>query len=171
MTHLLTRVLGTAFVLTMFCTLTLIAGDGDSKDGVNEPLPDGPAPYIMSAWYKSDGSIRLCASNAVLKRAYNSKGESIRYPGQEKSYFNTSPQKVTATFATGKAIPIGELSKILATQTLVVVSSDARPVDPMFLQLLKDDTIILRIDELPMLFFAAGPKDETRQPKESVTKR
>ncbi len=67
MTHLLTRVLGTAFVLTMFCTLTLIAGDGDSKDGVNEPLPDGPAPYIMSAWYKSDGSIRLCASNAVLK--------------------------------------------------------------------------------------------------------
>ncbi len=78
---------------------------------------------------------------------------------------------MTATFASGKAIPAGDLSTLLATQTMVVVSLDARPVDPMFLRLLKDDTIILRIDELPMLFFAAGPKDETRRPEDSVTKR
>ncbi len=80
MTRLLTRVLGTFFVLTMFSTLPLNAGDG--KDEAKQPMPDCPAPYFMSALCKGDGSIRMCASNAILKMAYNSKGESIKYQGR-----------------------------------------------------------------------------------------
>ncbi len=89
----------------------------------------------------------------------------------DRTYFYVSPRAVKASFASGKAIDRAELPNLLATQTLVVVSLDAEPVDPMFRQQLKDDAIILEITELSLLISAAGPKDESRTPKPSVTKQ
>ncbi len=65
-----------------------------------------PLPISCPHCVRVDGSIRMCASNAILKMAYNSKGESIKYPGQEHRHFNISTRVVTATFASGKAIPL-----------------------------------------------------------------
>jgi hypothetical protein len=133
--------------------------------------PSGPSPVIMSASLNKDGGLQMTAHTAVLKRAFNRDGDVIGIPGSKSTTWSTSLNKVEAYTTSWKPIPIKELQKRLEARQLVIVSMNEGIVDSDYLQLFKEDTIVLRFKDVRTLMRVTMPEYEPGAPKEITTTR
>jgi RNA polymerase sigma factor (sigma-70 family) len=111
-------------------------------------LPAGPAPVQVLAVVMPDGRMiirREQPTYYVPQTARTERGQLVtsytaitttveqRYDLQWVRVFDTR----------GKEVPRERLARLLKTETVVLASADGRPVDPLHLRLLKEDTLIV----------------------------
>src|SRR5262249_56149518 len=136
------------------------AGAGDNRvspprPGTTRRYPTTLAPYTVLARVDKNGV--LLVRWAVT--TYQPKTSIVKRPGQEDqivtSYEVTTGEqekeielsRVQAFGTDGKALTPGLVRALLEKERPVLVSADGKPVDPFYLQVVKDDTPILVLPE------------------------
>lgn len=106
-------------------------------------LPDTPPPRISIARFVEDGCIEFLDIHLV-----HSTSRTIAIVINEVTYITQprvtriKPERVRAFNVRGNEIPSKDLASLLSAARPVLVSGDGRPVDPWYLKLVKDDTLI-----------------------------
>lgn len=118
--------------------------------------PAGPPPQIVELLPDSDGKVRLSVTRThtltrKVRKVANGKVETV-----EQQYATTRTMRVELTevkdlegfTADGKAVDRADLLKRVGGGGTVVVTADGRKVDPKYLRLFRDDTLVLVSPEL-----------------------
>lgn len=118
-------------------------------------IPNGPSPALQFASLADQNrtlQLRSISENTVLKKALaerivGGRPETVEYEIKQR-HFNSVTTSMPFDVAKvklgdGGAVPVGELPQWLTRETLVVVSSDGKLVDPYWLQTVKPRTLIL----------------------------
>lgn len=117
----------------------------------DEPiLPFGVAPIQVLAQFQ-DGKIVISSTRPIFRVVPSSARALVEAPGTGKE--NSAPnglrtvtfevQEVTAMDTRGKRLGENELAKILKEQSVIMVSLNGQPVDPLHLRVLKEGMIVL----------------------------
>jgi hypothetical protein len=136
-------------VLVLAACVACLAAEDGSK------LPSSPAPNHATARINKDGSLVL--REAVLQTTYQIKEQTleskdggtftrrVRVPVTVMREMTRSIQaKDIQAFTTeGKKLDARDLANFLKKDTPVLVSADGKKVDPYYLQVIKEGTIIL----------------------------
>jgi hypothetical protein len=128
-------------------------------------LPVGPAPEQALLALDKDGRLRLWRERTVYVgyRSFGPGGKPTTkfLPTTELREERHDPAEVRVTDARGRVIAPKALAKLVKGETLVLVSADGRPVDPLHLRLVKDGTLVLvppaAPPAVPSVPAAAGP--------------
>jgi RNA polymerase sigma factor (sigma-70 family) len=124
-------------------------------------LPDGPAPVQALAALGKDGRLGVWRSGNYYepRTTYNDRGNAVtsyvlRSALVEACY---DLDDVRVQDAKGKEVDSSDLPRLLKGETLVLVSADGKPVDPLHLRLVKEGTLVL-ILPMPVLPPAVPPQ-------------
>jgi RNA polymerase sigma factor (sigma-70 family) len=129
-------------------------GGENSKDEKAHGLPGGPAPSWVCASIAKDGKIIV----GIPFITYKTVTTKIKKDGEEKEAYYYEPvakenvksfeaSDVKAFDVQGKPMDSKDLSKLLEKKTLVLCSTDSRKVDPFYLRIIKDGTVVLVISK------------------------
>jgi RNA polymerase sigma factor (sigma-70 family) len=116
-------------------------------------LPAGPAPEQVLVKLAEEGELIVCRKvrgyQPVTTEVTLNDGRKQVATSYKEAHFDQLAiydTKTIRVFDTkGKAIDAKELRKRLKGETLVLISADGRPVDPMHLRLYKEDTLVFVI--------------------------
>ncbi len=121
------------------------------------PMVTGPAPRILEL-KPTDGKVmvtvvRMEKVQVGVGGAINPNGGAApavitREIARSKMVELSEVKDLTVTTADGKKIETADAVKKLATGGIVIVSTDGKPVSPMFLKLFKDEVLVLVSPEL-----------------------
>jgi hypothetical protein len=136
-------------------SVALLAGSLRADDSPR--LPNGPQPLQVLAGMDKAGNVLLWQTSVKLvpeqrtqridrgggkveERTYVvqvpvTRQVQRRFPSKDVEAFGTDAKKVDAK----------KLAELLDKKTVVLVSADGRPVDPFYLQIIKEGTVILVI--------------------------
>ncbi len=111
----------------MFALATLLPASVQEKVA----LPKGQAPhFFIVTEVKKDG--------LVIKQVGQTEGEFFTTVEYKPAF-----KEVDATDPKGKKLTADEVAKLVKPGSVVLVSVDEKPVDPAYLVVVKDDTVIL----------------------------
>ena len=129
----------------------------EAKEESKSRLPRGPAPEVLLASVESAGKIRLRLNRVVSAIYYEpvttpkgsgpDQGQPVttymmrKKDSVQQSYHDLNDVK--AFLSDGKPIEVNKLRHLLQKETAVLVSRDGKPVDPFYLQVIKEGTVIL----------------------------
>lgn len=126
------------------------------------PPAAGPAPRVLDLKVGADGKVRITILR-TQKMKIQGGGIGIGAPGgvpqaipleQEITTTNYVPVEIgelkdlVVTTVDGKEVSAGDAAKKLAEGGVVLASADGKKVDPKFLKLFRDDTLVLVSPEL-----------------------
>jgi hypothetical protein len=139
------RALLGAFMLMMF------AGSVGAQDSPSRPK--GPPPAQVPVRIDKG---QLVVPHVVQDARQETRTRTVNKDGQDRQeqYTATVPvlreelqrlnlSDVQAFDTTGKKIDPAQLPDLLSKETVVLVSTDGRPVDPFYLQIIKEGTLVL----------------------------
>jgi hypothetical protein len=120
-----------------------------------EQAPAGTQPVAGFALL-SDGKLRLRRTliTNVQSTAYQTTGEgeaqqisavSVKRTGRVEIVEEFDPQAVQAFTCDGQEVAVADLAARLAEEVAVLASADGRPIDKGYLNLVKDDTLVLTV--------------------------
>jgi hypothetical protein len=129
-------------------------GGEESKGEKDHGLPGGPPPSWVCASIAKDGKIIV----GIPVITYKTVTTKIKKDGEEKEAYYYEPvakehvksfeaSDVKAFDVQGKPMDSKELAKLLEKKTLVLCSTDSRKVDPFYLRIIKDGTVVLVISK------------------------
>src|SRR5262249_1589155 len=115
---------------------------------------NGPAPYWVCAHMDKDGKFVV----DVPVVTYKTVTTKIKKDGEEKEAYYYEPDvtvhskrfestDVKVSNASGKVIDTKDAQKLLLKRTVVLVSADGRKVDPFYLQIVKESTLVLVVSK------------------------
>lgn len=159
LSHTVSLVAAVGLMLPM-CSIRAIE-DGTAPQGALAEKLHDPAPYLMLAYARGD-YVRFTFPRPALRSAFKN-GTAIDLPGMDFNSFEAHFSIIRANYAFGKEIHTEELRRLLETQRVVIVSMNNRPVNAMFLQLLKEDAVVLQVDRVGLLVHAVTPRDFSRK--------
>ncbi len=115
-------------------------------------LPTGPQPLVLLARADGEGRVRIFVRIPVTSyRLRPAKGTGKEKEGTGYYYEPVREERpvpfdagdVRAFDTAGKQVDVKKLARLLAKETPVLVSADGRPVDPFYLRVVKDGTLVL----------------------------
>jgi hypothetical protein len=157
----------------------LVAALGAAATPAADPVarPNGPAPQMIAVKYDKEGALtahfnrlsykpetrvaKQVADGKEVEVAYTTYvpvyvTEAIRYPAKDLKVFGLD----------GLPIDADKLPKLLAKETMVLISHDGRPVDSFYTQFFKEGTLVI-VPPAPKLVSPpppAVPRSETPRP-------
>jgi hypothetical protein len=142
-------------------------------------LPSGPAPRQALVKLGKDGRLTVWWRTAVYylpRTAVTQAGQSVTSYVQESHVIADTYdcEDVRVQDAKGREVSTKELRQRLKGETLVLVATDGRPVDPLHLRLTRDDTLVLILPTLvqapatPVLPAAVVPPAQAVPPAPAV---
>jgi hypothetical protein len=119
-------------------------------------LPKGPPPRIVSASIDSEGGFQLLESTTeyvqqqrqrtvVVGGQTQTVTETVMVPVMRMIQRKVDGENVEVCGVDGKKIDPDEVRKLAGKTLPVLVSSDGKPVDPFFLRLAREGTLVLVI--------------------------
>lgn len=157
----------------MITTLALSLVLGAPVPAPTPPVATGPAPRVQE--FKPDGNGKLTV-NVVRATTRKVTVNQIDATGAvqkiEREVATTEVATVelgdvkdlAITTADGKKVEKEDALKKIAAGAIVVVSSDGKPVSPMYLKVFKDDTLVLSAPELVTPAGATGVRPPIGRP-------
>jgi hypothetical protein len=133
---------------------TLLAAVVLAAPAPETPLPTGPAPQLAVVRLNSDGNLVQRVTVEVAKEVLREIKKTIdgrevvvqqKFIIIEQTFVDEARAgKGLAAFdATGKQVPADRLPGLLAKDTLVLISADGNKLDPAYLRVIKDGTLVL----------------------------
>jgi hypothetical protein len=152
------------------CVACLAAGDSTK-------LPSSPAPNHATAHINKDGSLVLRES--VIQTTYQYREETIeskdgglatrrvRVPVtvMHEVTRNIEAKDIHAYNTEGKKLDAKDLANFLKKDTPVLVSADGKKVDPYYLQIIKEGTVVLVVP-VPKTIIRPTPRPKDFFPKD-----
>ena len=116
--------------------------------------PQTPAPTYSVAWKTKKGDLLLSYTMTIYQSetrerivVKDGKEERVKYtvrrPVLLRKYHTKRIADLTITNAIGRKLSAEDVLDALEKPTIVLISSDGRPVDPYYLRIVKRDTLVI----------------------------
>jgi hypothetical protein len=116
--------------------------------------PKGPQPLVRLVSADADGNVSYRViyttyETQTVTRVVNVNGKQVQVaeqvvvPVMKETMRKVAAKDVQAFDTRGKPLEAKDVAESLKKETIVLVSADGRPVDPFFLKIIKEGTVVL----------------------------
>lgn len=147
----------------MFTSLAVTLALGAPVPAPPPAVPSGNPPRVMELKPDADGKIMLTIIRMEIQKivplpAPPGAPAPVPPPARDAQVTRIMTvelgdvKELTIATADGKKVELDDALKRLSHGAVVVITSDGKPVSPMFLKVFKDDTLVLSSPELAATF-------------------